>query len=81
MAADAIGQQTGLLVDDSTDHCDVLAQLTTDQAPVDMTKHFRRLEFRQCAVALGLEQQRVVMNFNSTVTNAEEAPCPETSAR
>ncbi|MNT48579.1 hypothetical protein D3C72_1853680 [compost metagenome] len=57
MTADAIGQQTGLLVDDSTDHCDVFTQLTTDQPPVDMTKDFRRLEFRQGAVALGFEQQ------------------------
>jgi hypothetical protein len=81
MAADAVGQQTGLLVDDATDHGDVLAQLAVDQAAVDVAEHFRRLEFRILLLRLNSNSSRVVMNFNSTVTNADDAPCPETSAR
>ncbi|MNF04867.1 hypothetical protein D3C80_2044780 [compost metagenome] len=39
------------------------------------------LKSRRAALRLNSNNSRVVMNFNSTVTNADDAPCPETSAR
>ncbi|MNC63785.1 hypothetical protein D3C75_1139350 [compost metagenome] len=57
VAANAVGQHTGLFVYDTTYHCHMFAQLAVDQAAINVPKHFGRFEFRHGAIALGLEQQ------------------------
>ncbi|MNH44703.1 hypothetical protein D3C79_1069450 [compost metagenome] len=39
------------------------------------------LNSRSLLLRLNSNISRVVMNFSSTVTKADDAPCPETSAR